>query len=306
LITVPSVTVGIPFRNAESTLPEAIASVFAQEHEDWELVLVDDGSTDRSGQLAGQVRDPRVFVINDGRQLGLSARLNQIAAQARGKYLARMDADDLMSPERLGTQLRWLLKNDDVDVLATGAYVMDEARRVWGVTGLGALDLTPRLAVRGPRILHPSVMARTVWFRNNPYDSAFWRSEDRELWCRTCDTSRFARVPEPLMFYRVPLRLDVGNYRCGSMFERKIARRYGFARLGRAETLVLIAQSYFKQCLSEAAVAAGQDAWLIRRRYPAVSPALLQEGADRLHRVISTPVPGLGEMPARDHGPLPA
>ena len=89
MITVPSVTVGIPFRNAESTLPEAIASVFAQEHEDWELVLVDDGSTDRSGQLAGQVRDPRVFVINDGRQLGLSARLNQIAAQARGGCVQR-------------------------------------------------------------------------------------------------------------------------------------------------------------------------------------------------------------------------
>src|SRR5438309_10301144 len=90
-----SVSIGIPFLNARRFLADAVRSVFAQTCDDWELLLVDDGSTDGSLDVVRSIDDPRVRVISDGTNRGLCARLNQIASLARGKYLARMDADDL-------------------------------------------------------------------------------------------------------------------------------------------------------------------------------------------------------------------
>src|SRR5690554_4188978 len=93
----PSVSIGIPFFNAEAYLLDAIKSVFAQTHQNWELILLDDGSTDRSLEIARSIDDPRVRVYSDGQNKHLAARLNEIARLARYEYLARMDADDLMA-----------------------------------------------------------------------------------------------------------------------------------------------------------------------------------------------------------------
>ena len=99
--TTPRLTIGIAFRNPGKHFELALTSVFSQTFTDWELLLIDDGSDDDSLILARGVRDVRVSVIADGLQLGLPARLNQIALLARGECLARMDADDLMHPDRL-------------------------------------------------------------------------------------------------------------------------------------------------------------------------------------------------------------
>src|SRR5262245_45190822 len=101
----PEVTIAIPCFNAASTLPMAISSVFAQSYESWRLVIVDDGSTDQTVALAQSVVDPRVSVIADGQHLGLSRRLNQIAEACQSPFLARMDADDAMHPERMEKQI---------------------------------------------------------------------------------------------------------------------------------------------------------------------------------------------------------
>jgi len=87
-----TVTIGIPFLNARRTLADAVRSVFAQTHGDWELLLVDDGSTDGSSEVVRQLRDPRVRLLADGAQLGLCARLNQIAAAA-GSSIGCMRSD---------------------------------------------------------------------------------------------------------------------------------------------------------------------------------------------------------------------
>src|SRR3954468_15780628 len=104
----PRVTIGLPFVNSGETLPNAIRSVFAQTYDDWELILCDDGSTDISLEIARSVRDARVRVLSDGKNVGLPCRLNQIAAVARGEMLARMDADDLMHPNRIAAQVALL------------------------------------------------------------------------------------------------------------------------------------------------------------------------------------------------------
>src|SRR5512136_1054483 len=84
-MTAPRVTVGIPFYNAGQTLADAVRSVFAQTLTDWELILLDDGSTDRGLEFARSIDDPRVRVVSDGRNLRLAARLNQIAEFARAE-----------------------------------------------------------------------------------------------------------------------------------------------------------------------------------------------------------------------------
>src|SRR5258708_1982955 len=98
---IPLVTVAIPFYNAEATLHYAIESVIEQTFTDFDLILLNDGSKDASLSIARRyLCRPNTTLVDDGLNLGLAPRLNQIAAIARGQYLARMDADDLMHPER--------------------------------------------------------------------------------------------------------------------------------------------------------------------------------------------------------------
>ena len=99
------ITIGIPFYNAEVYLADAIRSIFAQTYQEWELILVDDGSTDSSLEIARSVKDSRVRVIADGVNRRLPYRLNQITAEAKYDLIGRMDADDIISPVRFEKQL---------------------------------------------------------------------------------------------------------------------------------------------------------------------------------------------------------
>ncbi|MEN6301484.1 MAG: glycosyltransferase family A protein, partial [Armatimonadia bacterium] len=133
--TIPTVSVGIPFYNSEATLLNSVRSVFAQTFQDWELVLMDDGSTDGSLEVARSIDDPRVRVISDGKNLRLPGRLNALHRVTKGRYIARMDSDDLMHPRRLEEQVALLDERPDVDVVGTLMYAMDARKGVHGVEG---------------------------------------------------------------------------------------------------------------------------------------------------------------------------
>src|SRR5687768_7329955 len=107
----PLVTIGLPFLNPGHRFEYALKSVFAQSFKDWELLLVDDGSTDQSLSIAERVNDPRVKYIHDGNNRGLPCRLNQITESASGRILIRMDADDLMHPTRVERLVHCLLED---------------------------------------------------------------------------------------------------------------------------------------------------------------------------------------------------
>ncbi|HWN13623.1 MAG TPA: glycosyltransferase family A protein, partial [Candidatus Dormibacteraeota bacterium] len=143
-----SVTIGIPFRNARRSLATAVRSVFAQTHHDWELLLIDDGSTDGSIEVVRRLDDPRVRLLGDASHRGLCTRLNQIAAMARGTYLARMDADDVMHPERVERQLALLQTDPSVDLVDTATFTMDDDLTPRGVRGDRPLDCRPESVLR--------------------------------------------------------------------------------------------------------------------------------------------------------------
>lgn len=297
----PAVTIGIPFLNARRTLADAVRSVFAQTHGDWELLLVDDGSTDGSNDVVRGVDDPRVRLTVDGRRLGLCARLNQIAAAARGAYLARMDADDLMHPERIARQLEHLRANPDVDLVDTATFTVDDDLTPLGIRGERPLDPRPEAVLRDGLLIHPTITGRTEWFRRNPYDGRFVRAEDRELWVRTCATTAFARLREPLFFYREAPAGNLVNYLRTERTVRDVLRRYGPRLVGAARTRRLLLRSRLKSVAYLLGTRLGVQGRLIRRRNRALAPAEAQEARRVLTEIWQTLVPGL----ERDVGSAP-
>jgi glycosyltransferase involved in cell wall biosynthesis len=240
-------TVGLPFLNSERTLLDAVRSIYAQTLTDWQLILVDDGSTDTSLSLARSIRDPRVMVVSDGRNRGLAYRLNQIASLARGKYLARMDSDDLMHPRRLWKQVSFLEENARVDVVGTQAYTIDAENNPTGIRGVDPLDTRLAAVLKKGLMVHPTVMGRLAWFQGNRYDERFIRAEDHELWCRTCSGNSFARLDEPLYFYREGPSVNLRNYMMSLRTDRKIAFEYGPEHLGFLPTCSMVAGTYVKE-----------------------------------------------------------
>jgi len=196
------ITIAIPFFNGEKYLELAIQSVLAQTYKDWKLILVDDGSTDSSLEIANKYAktDDRITVYSDGENKNLGYRLNQIPSLVNTKYLARMDADDIMHPKRIEKQLEILEANPEIDVLGTNAYSINEHNEVEGIRL--AVDLENPVVIDCKSFIHPTIMAKTEWFRNNPYDVQAVRVEDYELWYRTREHSVFKVLTEPLFFYR--------------------------------------------------------------------------------------------------------
>jgi glycosyltransferase involved in cell wall biosynthesis len=287
------ISIGLPFFNARRTLADAVRSVYAQTYRNWELILIDDGSSDGSKELAMQIEDPRIRIISDGVNRGLSARLNQITSVASGKYLARMDADDLMHPDRIARQVAFLESNPSVDVTDTTTYTVDDDLTPLGIRGEELLDCRPEAVLRNGLLIHPTMMARTDWFRSNPYDGVYVRAEDRELWCRTCTTTKFARICEPLFFYREGLAGNVRNYVSTGLTIRKILRHYGPPLIGTWRTTMLESQFALRTFVYRAATACRMQGRLIQRRNRPLTRNEHQSALTILSQILSLPLPGL-------------
>ena len=200
------VSIGIPFYNAEKYLAFAIQSVIAQSYENWELILIDDGSKDNSLKIAQEfaAKDKRIRVISDGVNKKLPARLNQIIREAQYDYIARMDADDIMHPERLEMQFNFLKNNINFDLVSSGLISIDNNNQVKGFRCVDELYydfITPKLSYP---VVHPSIMARKSWFERNQYSEKYPRAEDFELWTRSIRSNDFkmAVLPDLLLYYR--------------------------------------------------------------------------------------------------------
>ena len=199
----PIVSIVLPVYNGGTVLPMALASIDRQSFHEWELILIDDGSTD--GCMAGfNSSDSRVRVVQDGRNLGLAARLNQGIDLARGRYLARMDPDDVAYPGRLKAQVQFLDGHPDIDVAATRAMIFRDDGSPVGLFPFRETHAEICAAPwRGFYFPHPTWMGRIEWFRRHRYRiPEIVRAEDQDLLLRSYGTSRFACLPEVLMGYR--------------------------------------------------------------------------------------------------------
>lgn len=200
----PRVTVLMPVYNGERFLPDAIDSILAQTFAEFELLVVDDGSTDRSAAIVSSYADSRIRLVQNGENLGLIATLNRGLELARGGYVARMDCDDVSLPERLARQVSFMDAHPEIGVC--GAWYLEFGASIGSVMRLAPDHESIRCGTLfNPVVGHPTVFLRKSAFRDNGlcYDAAFAHAEDYQLWARAMKCCNFANIPELLLYYRV-------------------------------------------------------------------------------------------------------
>jgi glycosyltransferase involved in cell wall biosynthesis len=200
----PLVSILLPVRNGVATLRLALRSILAQNFREFEVLVLDDGSTDGSEKIAFSMEDERVRVIVDGLAKGLAFRLNQGIALAKGRYIARMDSDDVSFPERLQRQLDYLQSHPDIDLVGCRAIVFRDPDKVIGLLPFAsnhqAICAKPW---RGMPLPHPTWMGRIDWFRRYQYRfPEVLRAEDQDLLLRAFPESRYACLDDVLLGYR--------------------------------------------------------------------------------------------------------
>ncbi len=204
----PVVSVIMPVFNGEHYLDQAIASVLAQTLADFELIVVDDGSTDQTPAILGRCakNDARVRIVSRP-NTGIVGALNDGIAVARGEFLARMDADDLCEPERFAKQVDYLCAHPECVILGTQVLRIDP-----GDLPIGPEDqpldheaILARLLEGGAgTLIHPSVMMRRAAVEAvGRYRLEFQWVEDYDLFLRLAEHGRLANLPDRLLRYRL-------------------------------------------------------------------------------------------------------
>jgi glycosyltransferase involved in cell wall biosynthesis len=244
------ISIVMPFRNAAATLPEALASVQAQTFGDWELLAVDDRSTDDSVEIVRgfAAGEPRVRLLKNDSGRGVVGASETAGRVARAGWLARMDSDDVSHPQRLARQWEMAQARPELDVIGSGVEILTPlgdgmARHVEWVNSLAT---PPQIAnarfIENP-LVHPSaLMRKAAVARAGGYREVPW-AEDHDLWLRMLESGPvFGKVPETLLQWRdSPTRLTRNDPRYGDVFRNKM-RAHFIARLpGVREQGVVIA-----------------------------------------------------------------
>lgn len=203
----PRISVLLTIYNAKKTVLETIRSVLAQTETDFEFLIVDDGSTDGSYDVADQAvkNDSRVRLIRQS-NAGMAASLNRLINQSRGEYLARIDADDVAEPTRFATQVAFLDAHPDCVLVGSAVLNIDNEGDPYGVTTMPTDHeaIEQSLLAGAGGIMHPSTMLRRdAVIKTGGFALNYPVAEDQDLWLRLARIGRLANLPEPLTRYRV-------------------------------------------------------------------------------------------------------
>lgn len=230
----PRISVVMSVYNGERFLRHAVDSILAQTFRDFEFIVVDDGSTDGTAEILMGYTDPRLHVVRQ-ENIGLIGSLNRAVDIASGKYIARMDSDDISLPRRLELQLEWLDNNPRLAVLGTQVKEIDEAgdtiRRHYYPRGSDAIE---QALFRGATALcHGTVLFRRACFEMvGGYRQPFEHAEDYDLWLRLIERYDMENLAEIL--YRKRLNLDGVSFQSYFRHQRNAARALECARRRRA------------------------------------------------------------------------
>jgi len=264
----PLVSIVMSMRNVSATVRDTIRSLQWQTLSDWELVLFDDGSTDDSIAIVESIADSRIHLHRDGQCKGLATRLNQAVDLARGRFIARMDADDICFPDRLEKQVAYLESHPDVDLMASGAVVFS-GRDLIGVMPVGSdhQDII-RQSFRGFPFPHPTWCGRAQWFRANPYDGSLGKTQDQDLLLRSFGHSTFSGISDVLVGYRQQ-KLKIGKLLRGRFNFSQSMWRHGRLRAPLSSVVGGIALQIGKAAADTVMLGLGFNRWgQLRRLYP--------------------------------------
>lgn len=195
----------LPVYNAEKFLSKTIESVISQTFSNWELIVIDDGSTDNSLNIIKSFDDDRIKIISRENK-GLSETLNEGVSLSQGNYIARIDADDINEPNRLFEQVSFLDSHLDYVLVASNVSFIDENDKIFNYSTLPSCHnkIKEKLNIDNC-IFHPSVLMRRDALLNvGGYDNkvgCYW--EDYQLWLKLINEGRFYILPRFLLKYRV-------------------------------------------------------------------------------------------------------
>jgi glycosyltransferase involved in cell wall biosynthesis len=194
----------MPVRNAERFVTQAVQSILHQTLKEFELIIIDDGSTDNTPQLLEQIHSKHIRVYTQ-KKSGISDALNQGLSLANGKYIARMDADDVSLPGRLQKQVEVMESQPEIGLVGSVVVVIDDAGKTWGIQPLESTDVGIRWTslLKSP-FVHPTVMVRKACLDNHglKYGSLPY-AEDYGLWIQLLRYTKGINIGEPLVLYRV-------------------------------------------------------------------------------------------------------
>lgn len=288
----PEISIGLTCYNNADTIKDALRSIFGQTFQDWELVIIDDNSNDGSFEIVKSIKDSRVRVYKEDARKGFVSALNRMIQLAKGEYYARMDADDLMHPERLSKQLNYLKAHPNIDLVDTSMYSMNLQYQAVGIRSVDQSNKGPDRVLKKSLLHHATVMGHIKWFQKNPYDAEYVRAEDYELWCRTFKTSSFGRMEQPLYFVREG-RVNLNNYLLSGQTVRRILKTYGPSLVGKKETLKLLAKSYTKNFIYQLFAFFNSHEMLVDMRNRKLSNGEKAAVDSIINGILSISVPGI-------------
>lgn len=204
-MNIPRLSVILPTYNSQAFIAQAVKSVLDQSFQDFEFIIIDDGSTDATGDIVKSFNDPRIRLERRG-HAGLVNSLNYGISVARGEYIARMDSDDQSLPDRFFKQVAFLDLHPQAALCGSWAVAIDEHGK-----NIGTYSYTPakigsirRYALLHNPFIHPSVMIRKGILQAAGGYRRFWKhTEDYELWTRIIYHHEAGNIPEILIKYRI-------------------------------------------------------------------------------------------------------
>ena len=188
-----------------SFLEKSINSILNQTHKQFEFIIVNDNAPNNVKKYLNKFKkkDNRIKIIENKTNLGLAKSLNKAIQASRGEYIARMDSDDISLPQRLYTQLKFMKKNKNIDLVGSNSYIIDNNNKIINQSQLPLKfeDIKKSIFKFNP-IIHPSVFAKKKFFFKNLYNSKYKKCQDYELWMRSISTHKFLNLKSKLILYR--------------------------------------------------------------------------------------------------------
>lgn len=202
--SVPTVSIVMPAYNAEKYLQAAIDSILNQTYQAFEFIIINDGSTDSTKEIIRSYDDPRIVYLENEKNSGICVTLNKGLDAARGKYIARMDSDDISLPERLEVQVKYMDEHPEIGVSGSDIIIFGEEINPYIFTQLHTPEECSAGLLFNSCFAHPSVIIRKdlINTHNLKYKDEFRGLEDYELWWQINKYAKLNNIAKPLLKYR--------------------------------------------------------------------------------------------------------
>ena len=223
------ITVFIPVYNREKYIHDAINSVLNQSYQDFELLIINDGSTDSTSSIISQFSDSRIRLLHNPSNMGLAETRNRGLWEAKGEYIAFLDSDDLMINNRLEKQIQFLKKNPDVAGVGSRRNYINESGDIISKSGKNHSQEPDEVKISllfYCAMTNSTFMGRTDILRSYAYDSSFKICEDYDLFSRISRDNKLSNLPDKLVSTRSHMQqISCINKDIGEKFRHTIMRR---------------------------------------------------------------------------------